>query len=108
MSDDPGHDLAERQFNGKFGGIFTLRLGTKERAFAFLNALELASIVSNIGDARTLVVHPATTIAAHLSPQEQEASGVFPDMVRVCVGLEDVADLIADFDAALRKIEEEK
>lgn len=108
LSDDPGHDLAERQFNGKFGGIFTLRLGTKERAFAFLNALELASIVSNIGDARTLVVHPATTIAAHLSPQEQEASGVFPDMVRVCVGLEDVADLIADFDAALRKIEEEK
>lgn len=108
LLDDPGYELAKRQFGGKFGGIFTLRLGTKERAFAFLDALELASIVSNIGDARTLVVHPATTIAAHLTPQEQEASGVFPDMVRVCVGLEDAEDLVADFDAALGKIEEEK
>lgn len=104
LADDAGHDLAARQFSGRFGGIFTLRLGTKERAFAFLNSLKLASIVSNIGDARTLVVHPATTIAAHLTPAEQQASGVFPDMVRVCVGIEDRADLIEDFDAALAAV----
>lgn len=104
LPDDPAHELAKQQFGGKYGGILTLRLGTKERAFALLDGLELAAIVSNIGDVRTLVVHPATTIAAHLSPQEQVASGVFPDMVRVCVGIEDAADLIDDFDAALRKI----
>lgn len=100
------HGLASTQFGGKFGGILTLRLGTKERAYRLLNALELASIVSNIGDTRTLVVHPATTIAAHLSPDEQLVSGVYPDMIRICVGIEDVGDLVADFDQAFARIQE--
>lgn len=96
-----GHELARRQFKGRYGGIVTLRLGSRKRAFALLDALELVSIVSNIGDARTLAVHPATTIAAHLDKDAQAASGVYDDLVRISVGIEDCDDLIADFDQAL-------
>ena len=106
LASHPQHALAAREFEGGFGGILTLRLGSRERAYRLLDSLELASIVSNIGDARTLVVHPATTIAAHLDRSQQEASGVYPDLVRVCVGIEDVEDLVADFDQALDKISE--
>jgi O-acetylhomoserine (thiol)-lyase len=99
-----GHELAARQFGGRFGGILTLRLGSRRRAFALLDSLELASIVSNIGDARTLVVHPATTIAAHLDEDARRASGVYDDLVRVSVGIEDAEDLVADFDQALGRL----
>lgn len=66
LSSHGGHELAKRQFKDRYGGILTLRLGSRKRAFAMLDSLDLVSIVSNIGDARTLAVHPATTIATHL------------------------------------------
>lgn len=106
LESHPQHELARCQFDGRYGAILTLRLGTRERAYRLLDALQLVSIVSNIGDVRTLAVHPATTIAAHLTPEQQEASGVYPDLVRVCVGIEDAPDLIDDFDQALNAVQE--
>lgn len=104
LSSHGGHELAKRQFKDRYGGILTLRLGSRKRAFAMLDSLDLVSIVSNIGDARTLAVHPATTIAAHLDRAAQLASGVYDDLVCVSVGIEDCEDLIADFDQALDKL----
>ena len=98
------HNLSEAQFNGHFGTMLTLRLGSKETAFKFINSLKFALNVSNIGDARTLVVHPASTIFLHATEQEKTQSVVTDDLVRVSVGLEDIADLLSDFDQALQAI----
>ena len=100
----PWHEIADKQFTKGYGGIFTLRLGSKERAFRFMNALQIPYIVSNIGDTKTLVIHPASTIALHSTPEEREAAGVFEDLVRVSVGIEDAEDLKADFAQAIAKL----
>ncbi|HEB88901.1 MAG TPA: O-acetylhomoserine aminocarboxypropyltransferase/cysteine synthase, partial [Deltaproteobacteria bacterium] len=65
-------------------------------------SVKLASHLANIGDAKTLVIHPASTTHSQLTPDEQIASGVTPEYVRVSVGIEDVQDIIADLDQALR------
>lgn len=98
------HEIAKRQFGGRFGAMLTLRLGTKEKAFAFINGLHYALNVSNIGDARTLVLHPATTIFLHASEEEKAAAGVTDDLVRINVGLEDPEDLLEDFHQALESL----
>ena len=66
--------------------------------------MQLASHLANVGDAKTLVIHPASTTHQQLSEQEQQASGVRPDLVRVSVGLEHIDDLTADFDQALQAL----
>ncbi len=73
----------------------------REAGKAFINNVELATLVPNIGDTRTLVIHPASTTHSQLSEKEQEASGVRPDLIRVSVGIEDIEDIKADFDQAL-------
>lgn len=93
--------LAARQFGGRYGAMLTLRLGTRERAFRFIDALHYALNVSNIGDARTLVIHPASTIFLHASEEEKANAGVTDDLVRINVGLEDTEDLQEDFAQAL-------
>ena len=75
--------------------------GGPEAAKKFINGVKLASHLANVLDAKTLVTHPATTTHQQLSPEEQRAAGVTPDFIRVSVGLEDVEDIIADFDQAL-------
>ena len=62
-----------------------------------LNELKIPWLVSNIGDTKTLVIHPSSTIAAHLSQEEKELSGVYDDMIRISVGIEDIEDLKEDF-----------
>lgn len=104
LAASPYHELAKRQFGGRFGAMLTIRLGTKERAFAFIDHLHYALNVSNIGDARTLVIHPATTIFLHASAQEKAATGVTDDLVRINVGLEDPEDLLEDFHQALEHL----
>ena len=74
------HEIAAKQFHGGFGAIITLRTESKERAFQILNELKIPWLVSNIGDTKTLVIHPSSTIAAHLSQEEKELSGVYDDM----------------------------
>lgn len=82
----------------------TIRVGTKENAFKLINSLRYAVNSTNIGDVRTLVVHPASTIYAGFSQKEKEAMGVYEDMIRICTGLEDAEDIIEDFYQALEKI----
>ena len=101
----PYHDLAMQQFHGMGGGILTLRAGSKERAYKVLNALKYTCNATNIGDTRTLVIHPASTIYVHNTTEQKEAAGVFDDTIRVSVGIEDVEDLIEDFTAAFAGLE---
>lgn len=68
----------------------------------FIDSVKLASHLANIGDAKTLVIHPATTTHQQLTAEQQTAAGVTPDFVRVSVGIEDAADIIADLDQALK------
>ena len=102
----PYHDFAEKELNGYGGGILNFRAGSKEKAFRIIDALKCAVIASNIGDLRTLVIHPASTLYIRTSKEEMEAAGVYEDTVRVSVGIEDVEDLIADFTEAIRAAEE--
>lgn len=104
LADSPWHEIAKRQLSNGYGAIFTLRLGTKEKAFEFINNLKLAYKLSNIGDTKTLVIHPASTISLHSNEEEKENAGVFDDLVRVSVGIEDVEDLIEDFENSFSKL----
>ena len=100
------HEIAKRQFSGYYGGMITLRTGSKAKAFAILNALEIPLQVSNIGDTKTLVIHPQSTISVHSTEEEKAAAGVYEDLIRISVGIEDVDDLIADFAQAIEKAEQ--
>lgn len=95
------HDIAESQLKNGYGAILTIRVGSKERAFEIMNKLTIPYILSNIGDTKTLVVHPASTISLHSTPQELEDAGVYDDLIRISVGIEDVEDLINDFEMAI-------
>lgn len=94
-------ELAASQLKGFGGGILTLRAGSKEKAFKIINSLKTATVASNIGDVRTLVIYPATTLYLHNTKEEMYAAGVYEDTIRVSVGIEDVEDLIADFKNAI-------
>lgn len=98
------HDIAFKQFNGYYGSILTIRAGTKENAFTIIDNLKYAVNAANIGDTRTLVIHPSSTIYAKNSEEEKNSAGVYDDLIRVSVGLEDIEDIINDFDAAFEKI----
>lgn len=98
------HTEACRQFNGCYGAILTFRAGSKENAFAIINNLKYAVNAANIGDTRTLVIHPSSTIYAQSNETVKRNAGVYDDLIRVSVGLEDIEDLISDFDSAIEKI----
>jgi len=104
LEDNPYHEISKKQFSNKYGGVFTLRLGTKEKAFKLINNLKYAANLANIGDTRTLVIHPMSTIYSFNDEKEIESAGVFDDLIRVSVGIEDIEDLIEDFQQALDKI----
>ena len=97
----PYNDLVSKELNGYGGGILSFRAGSKGKAFRIINALKYAMIASNIGDVRTLVIHPASTLYLHTGRAEQEAAGVYDDTIRVSVGIEDAEDLIHDFTEAV-------
>ena len=97
LSEHPYHEIAAKQFHGGYGAIITLRTGSRKHAFRILNELRIPWLVSNIGDTKTLAIHPSSTIAAHLTQEEKELSGVYDDMIRISVGIEDIEDLKEDF-----------
>ncbi|WP_030483457.1 O-acetylhomoserine aminocarboxypropyltransferase/cysteine synthase family protein [Nocardioides aequoreus] len=100
---DPSKEVADRVFTGRgYGGLvsFGLRSG-RDGGRRFVEALELFSHLANIGDAKSLAIHNATTTHSQLTPEELEAAGVPEDLVRLSVGIENVEDLIADLDQAL-------
>ena len=99
----PRHLLAMRQMDA-CGPIFAFDMGSREKAFALLNALELIDISNNIGDARSLMCHPASTTHASMSAEARTEMGVTEGLLRINVGLEDVADLAEDLDRALTRL----
>ncbi|KGG15115.1 MULTISPECIES: O-acetylhomoserine aminocarboxypropyltransferase/cysteine synthase family protein [unclassified Prochlorococcus] len=106
LPSDPYHQRAKQYLTGRGMGcmlMFSLK-GGYDDAVLFINSLELASHLANVGDAKTLVIHPASTTHQQLSPEEQESAGVTPTMVRVSVGLEHIDDIKEDFSKALDKI----
>ncbi|MEC8141037.1 MAG: O-acetylhomoserine aminocarboxypropyltransferase/cysteine synthase [Bacteroidota bacterium] len=106
LEDHPYHELAKKYFkNGQFGTLFTFGVkGGYEAAKTFINEVQLASHLANVGDAKTLVIHPSSTTHQQLNEAEQEASGVRSDLIRVSVGIEHIEDIKEDFDLALAKI----
>jgi O-acetylhomoserine (thiol)-lyase len=97
LPDHETHDNAARYLDGGFGGMVTFGLdGGYEAGKALCESVELASFLANVGDAKTLLIHPASTTHAQLSREEQRAAGVDPDMLRLSVGIEDPADVVAD------------
>lgn len=104
LKDNPYYDLCQSQLKGKGGAILTIRAGSKERAFKLINGLKLATNATNIGDVRTLVIHPASTIYTHSSEEQKTNAGVFEDSIRISVGIEDIEDLIEDFRQSIEKL----
>ena len=98
------HANAERYLEGGFGGMIAVGLeGGYEAGKRLCEETELASFLANVGDAKTLVIHPASTTHAQMSEADQRASGVTPDLVRLSIGIEDVADIVADLDRVLEE-----
>jgi O-acetylhomoserine (thiol)-lyase len=104
LVDHPSHELAKRYLNGRYGAILGFGIhGGIETAKKFIESVELLSHLANIGDSKSLVIHPASTTHQQLTPAEQQACGVTPDFIRLSVGIEDVEDIIADLDQALAR-----
>ena len=98
----PDHALYERYFPQGGGSIFTFEIrGGQEEAHRFIDSLEIFSLLANVADVKSLVIHPATTTHSQLSPEELAAQGITPATVRLSVGTEHVDDLIADIEQAL-------
>jgi len=103
LSDDPNHKLAAKYLKKGFGGIVGFGIkGGLEAGRKFINSVKLLSHLANIGDAKTLVIHPASTTHQQLTAEEQVGTGVTPDYVRLSIGLEDAEDIKADIEQALQ------
>jgi O-acetylhomoserine (thiol)-lyase len=102
LESHPTHDNASEYLDGGYGGMITFGLeGGYDAAKGTVNGVEVASLLANVGDAKTLVIHPASTTHQQLTEEEQEAAGVTPDMVRLSVGIENPEDILADLDEAI-------
>lgn len=104
LEDSPHHAVATRLYGGRYGGLLTFGTGDKASAFRVINGLKLAKNLANIGDAKSLVIHPASTICADYNSDEKMLLGVTEDLIRVSVGIEDPFDVIEDFRQALDAI----
>ncbi|HNX10228.1 MAG TPA: O-acetylhomoserine aminocarboxypropyltransferase/cysteine synthase, partial [Methanothrix sp.] len=104
LEEHPGHALAEKYLKGKYGALLGFGIkGGLQSGKKFIESVQLLSHLANIGDSKSLVIHPASTTHQQLTEEEQAATGVTPDFIRVSVGIEDVEDIIADIDQALAR-----
>lgn len=102
LTSHPQHALAMEQMGGSGGTMVAFEVkGGKEAAFRFMNALEIACISNNLGDAKSIATHPATTTHQRLPQDQKDALGISPGLIRFSVGIEDAEDLIADLSQAL-------
>jgi len=109
LEDHPYHLRAKKYLRNGFGGVLAFGIaGGLEAGRGFIENVELASHLANVGDAKTLVIHPASTTHQQLSDAEQLASGVTADLVRVSVGIEHIDDIKGDFERAFRRIRKEE
>jgi O-acetylhomoserine (thiol)-lyase len=105
LANHPYHATAKRYLRNGFGGVLTFGIrGGLEAGRAFIDNVQLASHLANVGDAKTLVIHPATTTHQQLSGEEQLSSGVTEDLVRVSVGIEHIDDIKEDFELAFSRV----
>ena len=104
LADHPQHDLNAAQMQGG-GTMMALELdGGKEAAFRFLNALRIVLISNNLGDAKSIITHPATTTHQRLSEDQRKVLGITPGLLRLSIGLEDAGDIVADLKGALAAV----
>jgi O-acetylhomoserine (thiol)-lyase len=103
LPDDPSYHLAQRYLPQGAGSIFTFGVkGGYEAGKAVINTVRIFSHLANVGDARNLIIHPASTTHQQLSEEDQLAGGVTPDLIRLSVGIENVEDILWDLDRGLR------
>ena len=104
LEDSPYHALAKKYLRNGFGAVLNFGIkGGASAAQSFIDSVQLASHLANVGDAKTLVIHPSSTTHQQLSEAEQLSAGVRTDLIRVSVGIEHIDDIKADFEQALNK-----
>ena len=104
LGSHPSHDVAREQFERGFGGVLNFGVrGGRDAGRELINNVRLFSLLANVGDAKSLIIHPATTTHEQLSEEQQLSAGVTPDLIRLSIGIEDVQDIIDDLDYALDK-----
>jgi len=102
LESSPEHSLAKEYLKNGFGGVLSFKVkGGKEQADKLVNSVQLISHLANVGDAKTLIIHPSSTTHDQLSEEEQKKSGVEPGLLRVSVGIEHVSDIISDLEQAI-------
>lgn len=102
-SEDPSHPIASRDFQGGYGGIVVFGIGGgMDAGRRFINALKLHSHVANVGDAKSLAIHPASTTHSQLTEEQQRKGGLTPELVRLSVGIEHIDDIVADIEHGLK------
>jgi len=105
LESSPYNTLAKKYLPNGFGGVFNFGIkGSKEQASKFIDSLKLISHVANVGDAKTLAIHPASTTHEQLSGEEQTLAGVAPNQIRISAGFEHIEDIKADFEQAFEKV----
>jgi len=105
LEDQPSHELYKKNFPEGAGSIFTFRIkGGEKEAVKFIDNLKLFSLVANVADAKSLVIHPATTTHGQLNDRELEDQKIFRNTIRLSIGIENVNDLIADLEQAFKKV----
>ena len=105
LPDHPQHDLYEKYFPNGGGSIFTFEIkGGQKEAHEFIDNLEIFSLLANVADVKSLVIHPATTTHSQLSPEELADQGIKPNTIRLSIGTEHIDDIIADLDQAFAKV----
>lgn len=105
LASHPTHDLAKKYLNGGFGGVLSFGVkGDEAAAHKVIEELKLFSLLANVGDAKSLIIHPWSTTHEQLSEDERRNAGVTPDLLRLSIGIEDISDLITDLDLALKKV----
>lgn len=105
LADSKYSDLAKRDFPNGVGSIFTIGLtGGEAAGKALITKLNIFSLLANVGDAKSLIIHPASTTHAQLNEEELRATGITPDLIRISIGIENVDDLIADLSQALDQV----
>jgi O-acetylhomoserine (thiol)-lyase len=102
LPDDPTHEVARRYLSRGYGGMVVFGIkGGLEAGSKFVNQLQLFSHLANVGDAKSLVIHPASTTHSQLSEAQQREGGITPDLIRLSIGLEHLDDILADLEQAL-------
>ena len=105
LSDSSYHDLYQRYFPDGAGSIFTFQIkGGEKEAMKFIDALEIFSLLANVADVKSLIIHPATTTHAQLTEEELKDQGIYPNTIRLSIGCEHIEDLLFDFENAFAQI----